>query len=56
MINFHVSKLREAKFFMLCGVIFLVRLHCLTLGSERGKLGFPQFLRVISDIFTEWRC
>ena len=27
MINFHLSKLWKAKFFILCGVIFLVRLQ-----------------------------
>ena len=35
---FHLSKLRNAKFFILCDVIFLVRLQGkfkITLGSER---------------------
>ena len=27
MIILHLSKLRKAKFFIMCGVIFLMRLH-----------------------------
>ena len=41
-ITFHQSKLWKAKFFILCGVIFLVRLRgnlkLITLGSERVQL------------------